>query len=76
MVDPYIGLGQRRDFSPGNEGTTTGSDRAKLGHGFAVTGDDENLTRGYRFDHFGVLIAQFALGDYAHHNTTVANYAT
>ena len=69
MVNTHTGRGQRRDFIAGDEGTTTGSDRAKLGHWFTVAGDDESLTRRYRFDHLGVLIAQFALGDSPYHPT-------
>jgi hypothetical protein len=60
MVDTHSGRHQSREFVAGNECSTTGSNRAKLGQWLTVARDDESFTRGYRFDHFGGLVAQFA----------------
>ena len=55
MVDAHAGCRQRRDFVAGDERAATGPNRAKLGHRFAVTGDDEGFACRYCFDYLRVL---------------------
>jgi hypothetical protein len=76
MVNAHPGNRQRRNFVSGDERAATGSNRAKLGHRFAVTGDNEGFARRYCFDHLRVLIAQLALRDSLSHRSIVARSAT
>lgn len=76
MIDPHGGSRQGRDLIAGDERASTGSDRAKLRHRLAITRDHESVTSGYRFDHLGILIAQFALSDSSNHQPIVAECAT
>ena len=43
MVNAQPGRRQRRNFVSGDERAATGSNRAKLGYRFAVTGGEQRL---------------------------------
>ena len=57
MVDADRGTGQTGDLIASDERAPTGSDRAQLGHGFTVAGDDKRLARCYGLDDLCILIA-------------------
>ena len=76
MVNAHPGRRQRRNFVSGDERAATGSNRAKLGYRFTVTGDNEGFARHNCFDHLRVLIAQLALRDNLSHRSIVARSAT
>src|SRR5271165_7098935 len=76
MVNAHAGCRQRRDFVAGDERAATGPNRAKLGHRFAVTGDDEGFACRYCFDYLRVLVAQLTLRDNLGHRCIVARSAT
>src|SRR5271166_6532728 len=76
MVNAHAGCRQRRDFVAGDERAATGPNRAKLGHRFAVTGDDEGFACRYCFDYLRILIPQLTLRDSLSHRCIVARSAT
>lgn len=62
-VDAHVCGRQRRYVFPADECAAAGSERSKLGSGFAVAGNHKSFARHHGLDYLRVLIAQLTLRD-------------